>query len=51
MRLQVPEDRQIGRVHLLRAGVTLPVQHERGAITVRVPSILEHEVVAVDFVA
>lgn len=51
VRLQVPEDRPIARVHLLRAGITPPVQHERGVITVRVPSVLEHEVVAVDFVA
>ena len=51
VRLQVPEHRQISSVHLLRAGVTLSVQYERGAITVRVPSVLEHEVVAVDFVA
>jgi hypothetical protein len=50
VRLLVPEDRQIARVHLLRAGSTPEVQYERGAITVRVPSVLEHEVVAVDFV-
>jgi hypothetical protein len=49
VRVQVPEDRQITRVHLLRAGISPAVQYERGAITVRVPSILEHEVVAVDF--
>jgi hypothetical protein len=49
VRLLVPEDRQIRRVHLLRAGIEPEVRHERGAITVRVPSILEHEVVAVDF--
>jgi hypothetical protein len=50
VRLRVPEDRQISRVHLLRAGIEPEVLHERGAITVRVPSVLEHEVVAVDFV-
>ena len=49
VRLLVPNDRQVVRVHLLRAGITPDVQVEPGAITVRVPSILEHEVVAVDF--
>jgi hypothetical protein len=47
--LQVPADRPVRRVHLLRAGIEPEVQHARGAITVRVPSVLEHEVVAVDF--
>lgn len=49
VRLLVPQDRPIERVHLLRAGITPEVQMEPGAITVRVPSVLEHEVVAVDF--
>jgi hypothetical protein len=49
VRLQVPEEKQITRVHLLRAGISPDVQFERGAITVRVPSVLDHEVVAVDF--
>ena len=49
VRLRVPEDRPIKRVHLLRAGIEPEVRHERGAITVHVPSVLEHEVVAVDF--
>ena len=47
--LRVPEERRIARVHLLRAGIEPEVRYERGAITVRVPSVLEHEVVAVDF--
>jgi hypothetical protein len=34
---------------LLRAGITPEVKPSRGAITVRVPAILEHEVVAIDF--
>jgi hypothetical protein len=49
VRLQVPREKQIKCVHLLRAGITPDVQFEPGAITVRVPSVLEHEVVAVDF--
>ncbi|HXF62071.1 MAG TPA: beta-galactosidase trimerization domain-containing protein [Caldilineaceae bacterium] len=50
VRLRLPGDKQVARVHLLRAGVTPTVQMERDALTVRVPSILDHEVVAVDFV-
>jgi hypothetical protein len=49
VRLQLPNDKHVARVHLLRAGITPELQIEPGAITVRVPSILEHEVVAVDF--
>jgi hypothetical protein len=41
----------VARVHLLRAGVDPEVRREQGAITVQVPSILDHEVVAVDFKA
>jgi hypothetical protein len=49
VRLRLPEDREIAAVKLLRAGTAPEVRYERGAITVRVPSILDHEVVAVDF--
>lgn len=47
--LQVPEARTIRRVHLLAAGIEPVVRYARGTITVCVPSVLEHEVVAVDF--
>jgi hypothetical protein len=47
--LMVPSCRRIDRVHLLRAGTEPSVCYEKNAITVRVPSILDHEVVAVDF--
>jgi hypothetical protein len=49
VRLQLPEDREVAGVRLLRAGISPEVQRERGALTVRVPSVLEHEVVAVDY--
>jgi hypothetical protein len=49
VRLHIPSSRQVAKVHLLRAGVEPEVRREQGAITVRVPSILDHEVVAVDF--
>jgi hypothetical protein len=48
VRLRLPPDRDVAGVHLLRAGVDPPVRHEPGAITVRVTSVLDHEVVAVD---
>jgi hypothetical protein len=38
----------VERVRLLRAGVEPDVRYEKDAISVRVPSILDHEVVAVD---
>ncbi|MCC6458019.1 MAG: beta-galactosidase trimerization domain-containing protein [Caldilineaceae bacterium] len=49
VRLLMPPEKQVARVHLLRAGISPDVRVESGAITVRVPSVLEHEVVAVDF--
>jgi hypothetical protein len=49
VRLQVPAGREVAGLQLLRAGITPDVRLEQGALTVRVPSILEHEVVAVDF--
>jgi hypothetical protein len=36
-------------IRAARIGIIPEVQFEPGAITVRVPSVLEHEVVAVDF--
>jgi hypothetical protein len=48
VRLRTPAGRQVTDVRLLRAGTTPDVRYEPGAITVRVPSIVEHEVVAVD---
>jgi hypothetical protein len=50
VRLLLPEGKQVARVHLLRAGITPNVKMERGALIVCVPSVIEHEVVAVDFV-
>jgi hypothetical protein len=48
VRLNVPACRRVERVRLLRAGVEPEVRYEKDAISVRVPSILDHEVVAVD---
>lgn len=48
VRMRLPDQRPVAGVKLLRAGIIPDVQPEPGAITVRVPSILDHEVVAID---
>jgi hypothetical protein len=49
VRVLIPKGKQVGRVHLLRAGITPSVRHDADGITVQVPSILEHEVIAIDW--
>jgi hypothetical protein len=51
VRLRLPAGREVAGVKLLRAGISPQVRYEAGALTVRVPSVLEHEVVAVDFLS
>lgn len=48
VRLRLPAGKQAGRVHLLRAGITPEVRRQGDTLVVRVPAVLEHEVVAVD---
>ena len=48
VRLRVPAGREVIGVRLLRAGTAPAVRCEGDAIVVQVPSVLEHEVVAVD---
>lgn len=49
VRLLLPAGREITGVRLLSAGITPDIRYEPGALTIRVPSVLDHEVVAVDF--
>lgn len=49
VRVRLPEGKQVARVHLLRAEITPPMTQAPGSITVHVPSVLDHEVVAIDF--
>ncbi|CAA9379273.1 MAG: beta-galactosidase, partial [uncultured Chloroflexia bacterium] len=49
VRLRLPEGKQARRVHLLRADSTPTVVEEQGYITVTVPSILDIEVIAIDW--
>ena len=48
VRLRLPEGELLAGVKLLRAGITPPVQQLQDTITVQIPSILDHEVLAVD---
>jgi hypothetical protein len=48
VRVQLPDETRISNVHLLASGVTR-TQRSGGYLTVTVPSILDHEVVAIDF--
>ncbi len=49
VRIKLPDGKQPARVHLLRADRTPAVVEEPGYLTVTVPSILDIEVVAVDW--
>jgi hypothetical protein len=48
--VKLPEGATAGRVHLLVAGQEVPVEQVGPRLTVTVPSIRDHEVVAIDFV-
>jgi hypothetical protein len=48
VRLRVPAGRRPGSVRLLAAGRTLKPEWTGSLLTVTVPSVLDHEVVAVD---
>jgi hypothetical protein len=48
VRVQLPDETRISNVHLLASGATR-AQRSGGYLTVTVPSILDHEVVAIDF--
>ncbi len=48
VRIRLPEGQRATRVHLLKANHTLPFEQRAGHVTAIVPSVLDHEVVAVD---
>jgi hypothetical protein len=48
--VRLPRGKRAARVQLLAAGGTPPVREEAGALHLAVPSILVHEVVAIDLV-
>jgi hypothetical protein len=48
VRVRLPEDREVERVRLLDAELTRPVRVRDGYLAVHVPSVLDHEVIAID---
>jgi len=48
VRVRIPEGRTMQRVHLLRAGAQPEFRCVDRSLEVRVPSVLDHEVVAID---
>ena len=48
VRLRLPEGKRAAKVQFLVSGGTPAVQRSAGAITLTVPSIRDHEVIAVD---
>jgi hypothetical protein len=49
VRVQIPAGRKVAAVQLLASGTQVPYQMQGNTLVVEVPSILVHEVVAVDF--
>jgi hypothetical protein len=49
VRIRLPDGRQPRKVRLLAAGETPPTERSRQYLTVKVASILDHEVVAIDW--
>ena len=50
VRVRLPGDRQAHRVRLLAADQTVPVDVSDGYLSGTVPSVLDHEVVAIDLI-
>jgi len=48
VRVHIPDDKNVTRVHLLRADITPAITQRDNVLIIRVPSILDHEVVAID---
>ncbi|MEJ2007196.1 MAG: beta-galactosidase trimerization domain-containing protein [Acidobacteriota bacterium] len=49
VRIRVPNDRGIAKVHLLVAKMDIPYRRENGFIEMEIPSVGLHEVIAIDF--
>jgi hypothetical protein len=46
--VRLPQGKKPGKVKLLVTGHVPPVRHANGTLTLTIPSILDHEVVAID---
>jgi hypothetical protein len=51
VRLRIPEGRRVARAQLLVAGNSSPFRSEQGFIVLNVPSVVVHEVIALDLAA
>jgi len=49
VRLPLPEGRRVAKVQFLVGGTAPGVQTANGLMTVTVPSVRDHEVIAIDF--
>jgi hypothetical protein len=49
VRLRLPEGRHVSKVQFLVAGTAPRVQTAGGVMSVTIPSIRDHEVIAIDF--
>ena len=49
VRLRLPEGRRVSKVQFLVGGTAPPVQTANGIMNVTVPSVRDHEVIAIDF--
>ena len=49
VRIRIPKDTKIERVHLLTGDKTCTYQSKRDTVELTVPSVLDHEVIALDF--
>jgi hypothetical protein len=50
VRIKVPANKRVSGVHLLMSGTKPAFENKAGTITLRVPKILDHEIVALDLV-
>ncbi len=49
VKIRLPKDAQAKKLSLLVADQTMPLEQREGAMTLTVPTILDHEVIAIDF--
>jgi hypothetical protein len=48
VRVRLPQGQKVTKVQLLAAGQAPKFEHSGGAITLTVPTVLDHEVIAID---
>ncbi len=48
VRIKVPENKRVTGVSLLMSGTKLTFENKEGIVTLSIPKILDHEIVALD---